>query len=415
MMKPKSRRRSRDFEPEFAGLITPATPFPTEVLPTPLARFVSEVAEALPSPPDFVAVPMLAVLGSAIGTSRVLEVKPGWREGPRLFSAVVADPGSKKSPALALVMQPVREHQQQLQAESQNAWPADEGHSFHQTGNLLPAGDPGETPSSSPPMLPQIYTTDTTMEALIQLLQYNPRGLLFIRDELVGWVLAMNAYRGGKGSDRQHRLSLWNGAEIIMNRKTRKEVTIVPNPCVCVTGCLPPEVLPDLVDPRQRADGLLDRILFSFADPVPLRWTDASVTERAIADYTQVLTALWQLEPERKPAVTYGAHPLPVTFTSEGRTAFADCVTTLYRQLADPDLPDHLRGPYAKLEGYAARLALILQESHFAAREADNEAVDADSVVGAMALIQYFQAHATRIYSRFRVTRSDRRAVWRDG
>jgi hypothetical protein len=34
----------------------------------------------------------------------VLQVKPGWREGPRLFTAVVADPGSKKSPALALVM-----------------------------------------------------------------------------------------------------------------------------------------------------------------------------------------------------------------------------------------------------------------------------------------------------------------------
>jgi hypothetical protein len=85
-----------------------------EVFPSPLRWFIEEVAEALPCPPDFVGVPMLAVLGAAIGTSRVLQVKPGWHEGPRLFTAVVADPGSKKSPALALVMQPVREHQQRL-------------------------------------------------------------------------------------------------------------------------------------------------------------------------------------------------------------------------------------------------------------------------------------------------------------
>jgi hypothetical protein len=81
---------------------TPRGPFPVEVLPPPLARFVQEVADALPCPPDFVAVPMLALLGCAIGTSRVLRVKPGWLEGPRIFTAVVADTGTKKSPALKL-------------------------------------------------------------------------------------------------------------------------------------------------------------------------------------------------------------------------------------------------------------------------------------------------------------------------
>jgi hypothetical protein len=55
-------------------------------------------------------------------------------------------------------------------------------------------------------------------------------------------------------------------------------------------------------------------------------------------------------------------------------------------------------------------LALVLRESRFAAREADDEAVDADSVNGAMALIQDFQAQATRVYSRFRVTRAEQRA-----
>jgi hypothetical protein len=64
-------------KPLIAEPHAPALAFPVDVFPAPLARFVTEVAAALPCPPDFVGVPLLAVLGAAIGTSRVLEVKPG--------------------------------------------------------------------------------------------------------------------------------------------------------------------------------------------------------------------------------------------------------------------------------------------------------------------------------------------------
>ena len=95
----------------------PVEPFPAEVLPAPLRRVIEEGAHALPCPPDFIGVPMLTVLGVAIGTSREVEVKPGWREGPRLSSAIVAEPGSKKSPALDLALRPLYRAQDRLQAE----------------------------------------------------------------------------------------------------------------------------------------------------------------------------------------------------------------------------------------------------------------------------------------------------------
>jgi hypothetical protein len=163
----RSRPQQGPIQPATAEPHAPALPFPVEVFPSPLRRFIWEVAEALPCPADFVGVPLLAVLRAAIGTSRVLQVKPGWGEGPRLFTAVVADPGSKKSPALALVMQPVREHQQQLQAAYQHARPADHDDNLLQTSRLSPARDAVDVPPSSPPMLPQLYTTDATPEALI--------------------------------------------------------------------------------------------------------------------------------------------------------------------------------------------------------------------------------------------------------
>jgi uncharacterized protein DUF3987 len=72
-------------------------------------------------------------------------------------------------------------------------------------------------------MKPQLYTTDAELEALIQLLHQKPRGLLFVRDELAGWILGMNIYKHSRVNDRQHWLSLWNGADILVNRKTRKK------------------------------------------------------------------------------------------------------------------------------------------------------------------------------------------------
>jgi hypothetical protein len=259
-------------------------------------------------------------------------------------------------------------------------------------------------------MMPQLYTTDATMEALIQLLHHHPRGLLLVSDELTAWVLSMNMFRAGKGHDRQHWLSLWNGADIIVNRKTRQEVTLVPNPFIGVTGCLPPDVLPDLADPRQRADGLLDRVLFSFPEAIQPRWTDSSVTEATMAGYTQILAGLWQLEAVSGPEVGQGSRPVVMTLTSDGRAAFVCAVNALYAQLADPALADLLRGPYAKLEGYAARLALILQLCRLVAGEAEHDAVDARSVTAATALIEYFKAHMHRVYIRLWSTRADQRA-----
>ena len=64
-------------------------PFPLAALPAELADFVAEVAAGLPARREFVAVPSLVVLGAAIGSARLLEVRPGWHEQASLYAAVV--------------------------------------------------------------------------------------------------------------------------------------------------------------------------------------------------------------------------------------------------------------------------------------------------------------------------------------
>jgi len=58
----------------------PFLPFPVQELPVGLREYVREGALALDCDPACLAVPALAVVATAIGTTRVLRLKPGWDE-----------------------------------------------------------------------------------------------------------------------------------------------------------------------------------------------------------------------------------------------------------------------------------------------------------------------------------------------
>nr|MDP9479194.1 YfjI family protein [Actinomycetota bacterium] len=88
--------------------------FPTDAMPTACRMLVTEAAAAIGCPPEFVAVPMLAVLGAAIGNSRTVKLKAGWEEGAAIYAAVIADPGEKKTPALKVALEPARKIQAAL-------------------------------------------------------------------------------------------------------------------------------------------------------------------------------------------------------------------------------------------------------------------------------------------------------------
>jgi hypothetical protein len=82
----------------------------------------------------------------------------------------------------------------------------------------------------------------------------------------------------------------------------------------------------------------------------------------------------------------------------------------LSAELADPTLPADWRGPFAKMDGYGARAALILHLGRVVCEEADTEDVDQPSVRAMVRLMDYFKAHAQRVYARLRRTPADQRA-----
>jgi hypothetical protein len=354
-------------------------PFPLHALCGPVRAMVEEVAAAMPCPPDMPACMALAAAATAVGNTRELCVKPGWCERPRLWIAVVARPGSKKSPAAGVMLSPVRDRQRKLRDDHRR--------------EALPKGGRGEKPR--PPVERQAYTVDATREALADLLAENPRGLLIHRDELAGWVRALNQYKQGKGDDKQFWLSLWSGEDVVVNRRGRR--VFVEDPFVSVSGNLPPGVLPELNDEKGREDGFIHRILFSWPAPVRPGWTDRAPPKHVVAAYhTFFSERLYGLEPS--PGDFGRAAPRGLDFTPAGKARFVEFVNELAHDLDDDAFPDALRGPWSKLEGYCARLALVVHLCRHGAGEAADLDVDERSAAAGVDLARYFQSHARRVY-----------------
>src|SRR5215213_8153640 len=93
----------------------PSAPeFPVDAMPAGCRTLIREASDAIGCPPEFVALTMLAVLATAIGNSRVVELKPGWEEKAVVFAAVIGDPAAKKSPAAKVATKPSKRLQVKL-------------------------------------------------------------------------------------------------------------------------------------------------------------------------------------------------------------------------------------------------------------------------------------------------------------
>lgn len=370
-----------EWEP-FVPLATvpEAFSFPLDVLPTLLQRFVREVSQAKHAPLDYAAVPLLVIAGGAVGASRALTIKPGWSERPGVYGAVVSPPGSAKTPAIKDIALPVYAEQARLRS----AWKA------------LRSSD-------ATAKLKTVFVSDITTEALAKLLQENPRGVSMIRDELAAWAASMDQYKAaGRGADRQVYLQSWSGEPISVHRKVQEDGPIfVAHPFVSIVGGLTPSSLPRLCGDggSGRDDGFLDRILFCFPDPTPVQGEDwRAVSEEAAGFWSATLRKLWDLEPEQ---TEDGPRPRFLRLSSSGRSAWERFTALLASQMNAEDFPDYLRGPWSKMRGYGARLALILHCLHLTFGCGDPDQVGGEAIESASRLVAYFQSHARKVYAAF--------------
>lgn len=365
-----------------------ATPaFPVEVLPPAVRAYVEAAAESIPVPVEMVAVPLLGAAGALLGNRFSLSLKLSYREYPSLYLAIIAPPGTAKSPALKLAVWALDVLQRRSMERYREELAGFEADVERWKGRK--PEDRGEKPTR--PVLRHYFSSNLTLEALVGMLERSP-GVAIIRDEILSWIRSMDQYRGGKGSDRQEFLSLWASQTIKADRKGAEPI-YRPYPVAAVIGGVQPDFVADLHDEARRRDGFVERLLPIVLDEGAGRWTEATIDPTRFTGVLDVFERLDRLPPADVSGDPTKPVGIAVELAPEARALWADW----YNENAA--LIDHAPalagGFYRKLPAHVARLALILHALW--SPDDPRPMLSLERMADAIELGEFFRAHIGRL------------------
>jgi hypothetical protein len=363
--------------------------FPTEVFPPIVQDFCGLVSDGTDAPLDFPCMTALVTAASAIGSTRKIRITQGWTEFPCLYSAIVAPPGSSKSPSVSRMTRPLTRRQD----ASYEKW-LKETDDFN---NLSKAQLVNQKPIK--PLLKEYFTSDTTIAAITSRLVDNPRGLLIATDEILSWIKAFGTV--GMGNDQQYYLTMWSGQPLKVDRKTgERPVNWIRFPYISILGGIQPKRLPELTAQGRGEDGFLDRFLFSYPEVGDLPFWELKDYDSSIKDdqlsqgWDGIISRLYD-------GLTFDSKGFP-EIIAMSRDNWAQSVNWYNKEIAaeirDPLFPEYLRGFWLKLKAYYFRFALILEHIKWTQNPGNPPtSISQESLEGAYKLCSYFKCHARRV------------------
>jgi hypothetical protein len=367
----------------------PFKPFPLHLLPPVLEKFVYHAARSIGCDPAFIALPVLVVVAGMVGATRTIKLKDDWCEPAIVWGAVIADSGTLKTPAVRPVMRPVyklqvelgREHEDELKRWKEN----------HRDDEKAPTGK-------------KVVCSDVTVEKVADLLERNPRGLLLYRNELAGWFASFTRNRPRGGSDVQSWLEMFGLETLIVDRKGtgkpgERNSLYIPHAAVSVVGTIQPGIFRRAMTDEALETGLAARILVVMPPKKRKRWTDLCIAPDVADGYEQLIRHLYE-----KLTLGKDEPPVALPLTAEARQAWQK----FYNAWAEvqESAGEVLTAAYAKLEGYAARFALL----HCLVSNVDADRVGVESVNAGVALAKWFAGETQRVYATLAETAEQRDA-----
>ena len=390
--------------------VPPWRPFPVDALPEPLAAFVAETATAIGCDETYVALPLLTATGAAIGTTHRLQLKPGFAAPAVLWTAIVGESGTSKTPALSAALEHVRDRESELRRQNREDEAEHEAEvtifeaAMAAWKKASAAGKADSEPPARPmpPAARRALAVDSTVEALAPILADNPRGILLARDELAGWLASMDRYaKGGSGGDEPFYLSAYNGLPHTVDRRTGSRTAIhVEQAALWICGGIQPGVLRRHIGSGQRESGLLARLLLAAPPPRPKAWSEATVATLTIERLHRMLDCLYRLEPEIDEHDRQ--RPRLVRLSREAKRLWID----FYDQhnLETASHTGDLAAAWSKLEETAARLALVCHLVKLAAYDPLTDAAEPDAelqpetLAAAIRLVAWLKDETKRVY-----------------
>jgi hypothetical protein len=404
------------------------------LLPVPLRGWVKDVSERMDNaPPDFAAAATIVVAAALLG--RKVGIRPkrqdDWTVVPNLWGGLVGPPASMKTPALEQAIKPVKRlaaeaqeaHEKMLKEHDLDLMVAEAERSalkkkLEATAKKVAAASASrgdleeirqEIEDLEEPETPaerRYMTNDATIEKIAEILKDNPDGILYYRDELMGWLRSLD--KAGREADRAFYLESWNGNGSFSVDRIGRGSLHVPAVCVSVLGGIQPGPLTtyvtDALEEAEKADGLLQRFQVLVYpdlrgyDPVD-RWPDLEAKNRAY----DVFKNLAKLGAEAFGARADEDGEVPyVRFDQEAQEVFDGWRAEFEPRFRGGEYPAAIESHFMKYRSLFASLALIFEAVEFAddaSNASAGKVVRKTSALRAAAWCKYLESHATRVYS----------------
>ncbi len=278
-----------DPRPISANLLPVPTLDPA-MIPGPFRDWLHDIAIRGCFPIEYATAAALVGLSGLIGKRLAIRRHDDWLVVPNLWGAAVGPPGIQKTPAVDEGLRPLNRlaaeafdaHDANLQTYLQTAMIGDAKRAAAK--KALEAAAKGKKSDAelaklaaeatagggaADPVPKRYLVNDATVEKLGELLAENPTGLVQFRDELTGFLRAMD--RQGHESDRGFYLESWNGFNSYVYDRIGRGTVVIPNVCLSIFGTIQPGPLSRYLRRSisgAEADGFVPRFqLMVYPDP----------------------------------------------------------------------------------------------------------------------------------------------------
>jgi hypothetical protein len=402
--------------------LPPVIPMPPKMIPEPYQDWLTDIAERMQCPLDYVAVAALIASACLIGAG--CRVKPkkndSWTIVPNLWGGIVGRPSTLKSPSLKEVLKPMKALEEEAYATFEKENHAHEieleGHKVQKEAIKKRMGKAADLRNDldirlamdelkmlkepQAPIWKRYCTNDTTIEKMHELLSQNPRGLLLHRDELMGLLTMWD--KVGHEADRSFYLEAWNGDDSKTTDRIGRGTTHTKSLCISILGSTQPDKLLSYFQQTMSGfcnDGLLQRFqLLVYPDEIK-NWTliDKKPNITAQREAASIMKELATMNFCEYGAVQEGDDTPYFCFTDHAQHTFFVWLTELEREKLDSEEEPILLEHFAKYRKLMPSLALIFHLINIASGKARGP-ISVECVERAAAWCGYLEGHARRIY-----------------
>ena len=364
----------------------PQTGLPLDAFPEKIREIVLDLSRYENFNVEYTASIILSAVATAIGNSFHIRIKGEWKTAPSLYMMLVGRPGLGKTPPLGFIYKPINEQDDRMFEKFNVEWSEYE--------KSMAAGNrQGDTTQPRKPRLVTTVISDFTPEAMISVHQNNPRGIALVVDEILALFNSVKRY-SSRNNLIEDLLTAYSGQPLKAVRKSESRPAFIKTPCINIIGSIQTNLLSEIFKADFVANGLTDRFLFVYPKDRKIsvwRRNDRNTGRPDILGrWRDILGRVLDI-----PCITdeksNTVSPLVINMDDEAEEYFYSWYNGIIEEVNAIEDDNEVESRKMKLNGNAARLALIFQILKWAAGEREMRNIELDAVKAAIRMIEYYE------------------------